>query len=98
MGASLRPLAEIQRRSASRDRNVFQPANPVQQPLPFRLTDEQRSLALSLHSFIILLIGKFVHDQVGLITSLLGLLQFTVIMILLVSLLRKDAREWIWNA
>jgi len=37
------------------------------------------SLALSLHFFSILLIGKYVHDQIGLITSLIGLLQFTVI-------------------
>jgi len=34
-------------------------------------------------SFSILLIGKYVHDQIGLITSLIGLLQFTVILVLL---------------
>lgn len=56
------------------------------------------SLALSLHFFTILLIGKFMHDQIGLITSLIGLLQFTVISTLLASLLRKEAREWIWKA
>jgi len=56
------------------------------------------SLALSLHFFSILLIGKYVHDQIGLITSSIGLLQFTVILVLLASLLRKEAREWIWKA
>ena len=55
------------------------------------------SLALSLHFFTILLIGKFMHDQIGLITSLIGLLQFTVILTLLASLMRKEAREWIWK-
>ena len=61
------------------------------------LTPALGSLALSLHFFTILLVGKFLHDQIGFMTSLIGLLQFTVILILMASLLRKEAREWVWK-
>lgn len=56
------------------------------------------SFALSLHAFRLLTLGNFEQDQIGLVTSLIGLLQFVTILALLTTLLRRETRNWIWRS
>ena len=55
------------------------------------------SFALALHALNLLTTGNRAEDQIGLVTSLIGLLQFVTIVALLTSLLRREARNWVWK-
>jgi hypothetical protein len=55
------------------------------------------SFALAVHAFTMVFVGSRAEDQIGLVTSLIGSLQFVTIVALLTTLLRREAREWVWK-
>jgi len=55
------------------------------------------SFVLAVHAFTLVFVGTRADDQIGLVTSLIGSLQFVTIVALLTTLLRREAREWVWK-
>jgi hypothetical protein len=55
------------------------------------------SFALSVHALRLLVTGGSAHDEIGLFTSVIGFLQFVTIIALMINLLRREVREWVWK-
>ena len=55
------------------------------------------SLGLSLHLLVLLIEGNSAQDRLGIVISLLGLLQFITIIVLFTTLLRREVRDWVWK-
>ena len=56
------------------------------------------SFALSLHALRLVTVGSPPDERIGLVTSVIGLLQFVTIVALLVSLLRRETRNYVWKS
>jgi hypothetical protein len=55
------------------------------------------SFALSVHALRLLVTGGSAQDEIGMFTSVIGFLQFVTIVALMINLLRREAREWVWT-
>jgi hypothetical protein len=55
------------------------------------------SFALSVHALRLIVVGDWAHDQIGMVTSVIGSLQFVMIVVLTATLLRRSVRDWVWN-
>jgi hypothetical protein len=65
--------------------------------LVFSVLPALGSFALGVHAFTLMIVGNRAEDPIGLVTSLIGLLQFVTIVALLTTLLRREARNWVWK-
>ena len=56
------------------------------------------SFGLSVHALRLLVLGHWDQDRIGMIASLIGLLQFATILSLLTTLVHREARDWVWSS
>jgi glucan phosphoethanolaminetransferase (alkaline phosphatase superfamily) len=52
---------------------------------------------LSIHALRLAVEGNLANDQIGMVPSVIVLVQFVTIVFLVISLLRRDVREWVWK-
>ena len=55
------------------------------------------SFGLSVHALRLIVVGDWAQDQIGIVTSVIGALQFVMIMVLTATLLRRSVRDWVWK-